>query len=247
MNICCISHGLSSSDIILIITAAILLLTLIAIQYGNVENARMNRLQSAQNAIIKQMDYHNNLVKGISIHLALAGRGYGEPNMPNIATGQDAFEIFYDILKQKYITMPGNTYKSNDDMDAEERRMQDSFTALYREHGSKFGNYFKNLYSLINYIDDKDIKGFEKDYYIGLIKSQLSKYEILLLAYDCICFKDEKPQGKNFIEFAKKYDLLSALETDELIDSSAVSAVKHIDIFTNRHGITFGNTREFTN
>ena len=201
---------------------------------GNEENARLNRLQAVENTILKQIEFHNNLLKGISINIALTGRGYGIPNAPANASGQEAFEIFYDILKNNYITMPGNTFKNANDIDAEERRIKDSFTQLYKEYGSMFGNYFKNLYLLVKYINDKNIKGFDKSYYFDLVKSQLSKYEILLLAYDCIWIQDDKPKGEKFIEFAKDNNLLSALETDELIKS--VSSVKHIDIFKNRYG-----------
>ncbi len=246
MNIYCISTSLSNSDLILIVTAIILLLTLIVIQKGNLENARLNRLQAAENTIMMQIEFHNNILKGINVNIALAGRGFGFPDAPNTAYGQEAFEIFYEILKQSYITMPGNTYKNAQDMDAEERRIKDSFTNLYNYHGSKFGNYFKNLYLLVKYISDLKIKGFDKGYYIDLVKSQLSKYEILLLAYDCIWIQD-KLKEINFIELAKNNNLLSALETDELINSEKVSDVKHKDIFANRYGITFGKPIEYTN
>lgn len=242
MNICCISFSLSSSDIIPIITAIILLLTLIVIQKGILKNGRLNRLQAAENTIIKQIEFHNNILKGISIDTEWSRREYALP----IEHGQEAFEILYDILKQNYITMPGNTYNNNEDIDAEERRIKDSFTKLYNEHGNKFGNYFKNLYLLIKYINDIKIKGFDKEYYIDLVKSQLSKYEILLLAYNCIWIQDQ-PKGKNFIELAKDNNLLSALETDELIDSNRVSLVNHKDIFTNHYGITFRKPIEYTN
>jgi Putative phage abortive infection protein len=81
-------------------------------------------------------------------------------------------------------------------------------------------------------------------YYIDLVKSQLSKYEILLLAYDCIWIQD-KTRGENFMELAKYNNILSALEAGELIES--VSEVKHIDILKNRYAIIFGGPVEFTN
>jgi hypothetical protein len=235
---------LSITDIIGIVTAFILLFTLLAIKKSNEENSRLNRLQSAENTIIKQLEFHADMLKGISINIALTGRGFGAPNMPVNAYGQEAFELFYDILKDSYITMPGNSFKGADDIEAEENRIKDSFTALYNDHGSKFGNYFENLYLLVAYIHDRTMKDFDKDYYIDLVKAQLSKYEILLLAYDCIWIQD-KPKGRNFIEFAKQYNLLSALETKELIVS--VSAVKHEDIFKDKYGIQFRKPMEFTN
>lgn len=237
---------LSNSDTILIVTAAILLLTVIVIQKGNLENARYNRLQAAENIIMKQLEFHNNIVKSINVNIALAGRGYGLPDAPNTAYGQEAFEIFYEILKQSYITMPGKFYKNARDADAEERRIKDSFTKLYNDYASKLGNYFKNLYLLVKYINHIKIKGFDKGYFIDLVKSQLSKYEILLLAYDCIWIQD-KSKGSDFIELARTTNLLSALEIDELINSEGVSEVKHKDIFTNQYGINFDKPIRYTN
>ena len=88
------------------------------------------------------------------------------------------------------------------------------------------------------------MKGFDNKYYIDLVKSQLSRYEILLLAYDCIWIQD-KPKEENFIELAKNTGLFSALETDALMRS--VSAVEHRDIFEQRYGIVFRQPVKFTN
>jgi len=205
------------------------------------ENARLNRLQAVENTILKQLEFHYNLLNRIKINYGLAGRGFGYPNAPSDAYGQEAFELFYEILKENYLTMPG-FFKEN--INDEERRIKDSFTQLYKVHGSLFGNYFKNLYLLIKYINDINVAGFERRYYIDLVKSQLSKYELLVLAYDCIWIQD-KPKGENFIEFAREYKLLSALEEDELIKSA--SSINHTNIFNERYGIAFGRPIEFTN
>ena len=222
------------SNIILIITAVILFVTLIVMQKGNMENVGFNRLQAAGNTIMKQIEFHNNLLKGISI----TKKGIVAPNVPNIAYGQDAFKIFYEDLEGFYKDRKENY---NDTINDEDKRIRDSYNQLYNKYPSQLGNYFKNLYLMVFYIDyinSRKIKGFNKDYYISLIKAQLSKYEILLLPYNCIWIQRKaKPEGQNFIEFAKTYNLLSALETDELIES--VSSVKHIDLFKDLYGITF--------
>jgi len=234
-------------SIILAITAVILYITARVMKNGNAENGMLNRLQSAENTILKQLEFHNNLLRGIKINYESTGRGFGSPNPPVDACGQEAFELLYDTLKQNYMKIPGNSYKRESDMGAEERRIKDSFNQLYKEFGSVVGNYFKNLYLLVKYINDKGkditLKGFDKKYYIDLVKSQLSKYEILLLAYDCIWIQD-KPEGENFIEIARDSKLLTALEPEELFIS--VSKVKHSDIFKDRYGIEFRKPFDFT-
>ena len=153
MNICCISHNFSVSDIILLVTAIILLYTLFEMKKGNKENARLNRLQAVENTILKQIEFHINLLKGININIESTGRGFGTLNAPVNACGQEAFEIFYDSLKNNYVTMFGNTYKNEQDIDTEEKRIQDSFIQLYKEYGNMFGNYFKiiTIFKLFNH------------------------------------------------------------------------------------------------
>jgi putative phage abortive infection protein len=228
---------LTIDTIILTVTAIILYRTARIMKRGNDENAILNRVQAAENTIFKQIDFHNNLLNAIIV-----------PSRGGYIHGQDAFKFMYDELKEIYHRMPGNAYKDPFDIDAEDNRIKDSFYQLYQEFGNSFGNYFKNLYLLVKYIDDKSndtsLKGFQADYYINLIKSQLSKYEILLLAYDCIWIQD-KPKGEKFIELAKRNDLLSALEPEELFQS--VSNVTHIELFRVRYGIDFEHPRAFTN
>jgi len=235
---------ISIDSLILAITGVILFVTAWIMKKGNDENARLNRLQAVENTILKQLEFHYNLLSRIKVNYGSAGRGFGYPNAPSDTNGQEAFELLYEILKGNYERMPGNTYQNKLDMNAEERRIKDAFTQLYMEYGSLIGNYFKNLYLLVKYVQGVKYKAFDKNYYIDLIKSQLSKYEILLLAYDCIWIQD-KSQGENFIELAAHSNLLSALETDQLITS--VSEIKHVDIFKNRYGISFRKPKEFTN
>ena len=240
MNIRYFFSHITNSDIILLITAVILTITAVILLYTYFatkksirENERLNRLQAAENTIIKQIEFHYNILNGIKVKHEGTGGHFSDK--PQIAHGQDAFEIFYFKLSEIYSRM--SSY-FEDSVAGEEKRITDSFIQLYNWYGSQFGNYFKNLYLLISYIDALKIKDFNTGYYIDLVKSQLSKYEILLLAYDCIWIQDkDKNDGKNFIQFAKKYNLLSALEKNELIKSK--SPINHTSVFDEHYGIVF--------
>lgn len=186
---------------------------------------------------MKQIEFHYTLLKGISIDIRSTGRGYGYEGAQNVLFGQETFQIIYDDLSNIYLNING-TYTDDFKRILEQESVKKliakkgqlegliyaSFTILYNhnEYGSKFGNYYKNLYYLIRYIDKLSKKkeyneeSGKIEYYIDLIKAQLSKYELLLLAYDCIWIQD-KPKGENFIDYASKYALLSALETENLI------------------------------
>lgn len=246
---CCVLYDLSDSDkiallntVVVSITALILFLTLKAIKKTNEDNAKLNHIQSAENTIIKQIEFHYNILNGIKVKKY----HYPENQRDDIGwweegSGQQAFEILYNTLKDNYIE---NHDKSDliKSQEEEEKLIVISFQTLYNVYGSQFGNYFKNIYYLVQYIDKLSIKSEyidEKEkieYYINLIKGQLSKFEILLLAYDCIWIQT-KPKGERFIDYAGKYGILSALEKKELIHSNTFD---HNAIFKS-YGINFEN------
>lgn len=51
MSICCIFFRLTVNDVILLVTAIILLFTLFEVKKSNEENAKLNRIQAAENTI----------------------------------------------------------------------------------------------------------------------------------------------------------------------------------------------------
>lgn len=165
-------------------------------------NQILNQVASAENTIIKQIEFHYKLHDRVN---ALS------------PGGKFAFKHVYLSFGEIY---KKGKYAGSYKFDEIESQINDSFGDLYNSFDGAFGNYFKNLYSLVKYIHElPDRKEYRKSYYISLVKSQLSKYEILLLAYNCVWIRN-KPQGENFIDFAKKYELLSALEADALIHAS---------------------------
>jgi hypothetical protein len=203
--ICCQSHSNCFSfikDYQTLIGAGIAAALVV---WGWFKQGALNRLQAAEGTIIKQIEFHYTILDGIEV--------YDKEEEAEIR-GKAAFDYLYRELEKFYDPRPENFSK---DIDQVEDRITISFDKLYTEYGNQFGNYFKNLYLLIDHIDQITLEGFDKTYYIELVKAQLSKYEILLLAYDCIWIRWDKLKGKKFIDYAKKYKLLSSLETNELI------------------------------
>ena len=153
------------------------------------KNEKYNRLQAVKTTVFKMIDLHNNIISNIT-----------------------PFQTMYDYLKV--------CYNEVEEMD-EKKRIKMAFNKLYLVH-SEVGKYYKNLYLIIEYIQMKEqqnIIGLDSNYYIRLIKAQLSKYEILMLAYNCVWIEGEtdKEDDKEFIRLARCYKLFSALEDKELI------------------------------
>jgi hypothetical protein len=194
------------------------------------ETARLNRIQTVENTIIKQLEFHYEVLDEIE--------AYSEEE-ETLLTGKRAFGTLYKNLELLYVNKQGDY---PDTLVGQNQKIQDTFTDFYQEYGSILGSYYKNLYLIIDYIDDiikvEKLQGFKHEFYIDLVKAQLSKYEILLLAYDCVWMQADKPPGKNFIEFARDYHLLTALEAEELIRRSR-NDESHRTLFRERFRIIF--------
>jgi uncharacterized membrane protein len=77
--------------------------------------------------------------------------------------------------------------------------------------GNEFGGYFRTLYNILLFVDNSvDIEN--KSFYTKLLRAQLSRYEVLILFYNCLSsFGEEK-----LFPLVKKYKLLKHMETDFL-------------------------------
>ena len=82
------------------------------------------------------------------------------------------------------------------------------YTMAYYEFLSELSHYFRHLYYIITFVDDSKIINLsEKKYYLNLVRAQLSNYEMVLLAYNCI-----SPLGKNFKPLIVKYKLIKNID-----------------------------------
>src|SRR5262249_7424572 len=139
-------------------------------------------------------------------------------NLVNINGQQMTFRDMSQILD--------GLYKSAEDPNKGiKEQIKNAFEKLYTNTHGVFGSYYKNLYCLVKYIHDLGVNHPKRSYYIDLIKAQLSKYEIILLFYDCIWINDQQP-GENLIDYVIELDILSSLEDTELIRPT------HRDFFT---------------
>lgn len=84
----------------------------------------------------------------------------------------------------------------------------------YQTFVTNGGSYFRNLYGLIEFVDERELLSTKEKYeYIILLRSQLSDFELALLFYSCIS-KDDSKKLKSLIE---KYALFSDLPNGILI------------------------------
>jgi hypothetical protein len=109
--------------------------------------------------------------------------------------GRRIFRSSYDNLREKR---------------ASKKTIRDSYAAYYKRYGSTMGHYFRNLYHIVKFVDRSDVK--DKGFYLGILFAQLSKYELLILFYNCL-----SEVGANFKPYLEKDGLLENMNYDALI------------------------------
>lgn len=197
----------NANAIIAISTAGLLIFTIIlaVIAYRTFKSSvRFSRGQSIENTFFKMIELHISKCNGMYFFFA------GDDKR---VYGVEAFACLYAQLKGNY-----KTCKNSNKGYAERELIEKAFQKFYH-YNSQIGSYYKNLYYLVKYIDQiEDVK--IKEVYKGILKAQLSRFEILLLAYDCIWIEGDKNKDDEFSTLIGKFDLLSALEIDSLLDKS---------------------------
>ena len=168
---------------------------------ANLDNMIFNQRQATENTIFKMLEYHSTNYR--EMHFLF-------PKQDKRIYGSEAFAAMYVQLRNNYLNSVDNKKTALE-------LIKDAFTSLYLNN-SQIGAYYKNLYLLLKYIDNaKQIDS--KDVYISILKAQLTRYEILLLPYNCVWIEGDKEVNEEFTTLVGKYDLLTALEQDALIDS----------------------------
>jgi hypothetical protein len=156
---------------------------------------KVSKAQSTENTIIKQIEFHHKILDRMST-MNINGQQMSFRDMSQTLDG------IYKLSENPNIAII--------------KQIKNAFSKLYLNTHGILGSYYKNLYCLVKYIHELGEKYPKRSYYIDLVKAQLSKYEIILLFYDCIWIDDQE-EGENFIDYAIGLNLLSALEDDGLI------------------------------
>lgn len=136
-----------------------------------------------------------------------------------VATGRDAFRHFYGRkfarIYCSHIKGPG--------LKEERELVRLAFDQLYRKSGSDFGQYFRSLYHAVRWVHEAAQPVSWKKRQMDLIFCRLSRFELVMLAYNCLSTRGEV----RFKPLLEKYGLLEHLDEDLFLDSSHRSFFAH--------------------
>lgn len=146
-------------------------------------------IQRFETTFFNMITLHNDIVQSIKIETIQSSK---EAQI-EIYTGRACFEFLYNKLN--FPLTQGFRLSA----------IIEGYNAFFEEYQDMVGHYFRNLYRTTKFIhENENLTMEEKKNYIGILRAQLSTYELLLIFYNGLSdFGSEK-----FLPLIKKYDLL---------------------------------------
>jgi Putative phage abortive infection protein len=177
-------------------------------------------LRDFRTSVFDLLRLYNDIVLAIHLRRALTHEVTAE--------GRSCFQEFYNQFKSAY-----QKTKREREVDAtkivhdivagepsvgvrkisETELLRIAYEVFFRDHQHEVGHYFRTLYRIVRFIDEGAVDG--KRWYTGILRAQLSTFEITLLFYNCL-----SDVGRDFKRYVEKYCLLDNLNCDLLIDTS---------------------------
>lgn len=84
---------------------------------------------------------------------------------------------------------------------------------LYEENGHFLGQYFRNMYYVLNTIDQSSLNDTNKAYYAHLYRAQLSRYELALGVFNAVWEKS----SFDMVRLLLKYDILDDVYREDIV------------------------------
>lgn len=107
------------------------------------------------------------------------------------------------------------TIAYSDKLSAKERveTIAEVYGQLYEEKGHFLGQYFRNMYYVLNTIDQSPLNDTEKEYYAHLYRAQLSRYELALGVFNAVWQKS----SLDMVRLLLKYDILDDVYQEDIV------------------------------
>lgn len=158
------------------------------------QNETMKR-QRFENTFFNMMSLLNETVNSFQLNLDVHGS----------AEGRDTFSLMqkrmHTFWEQSINHNHGQTIQNI---------YETSYVGIFQ---GILGHYFRNLYRIIKFVDESDLKDEEKSLYVKIVRAQLSNQELFLLFYNCAYYEE----GLNFKVYVEKYALLNNFPLGDLL------------------------------
>jgi len=193
-----------------------------------IEQNNTLKLQQFESTYFNTLHLFTNLVQNITYREPIEVRLFESRGdallQPRVYKGNECFESYYESLRRRYRTKYEDYIKNElhielkdavqleISLDKLNEFSKNAYFSFFENYQSDLGHYFRTLYNLIRFVDEKFIEN--PRYYTNLIRAQLSTYEHLMIFYNGISQYGEK----KFKPLIEKYSLLNNMPQDLLID-----------------------------
>jgi uncharacterized membrane protein len=167
-------------------------------------------VQRFENTFFQMVSLHNDIVNSINIDGKI---------------GRRLFRDLFNILEYYYNNVAMDNKHNNKE---EIVKIRIAYNDFFEDKQQELGHYYRNLYRIIKLIDENDSLTYvEKKNYIGIIKAQLSSFELTLLLYNSLSIN-----GQKFLLLIGKYNLFDNLNEKLLLRE------KHLFIYKNEYDLS---------
>jgi hypothetical protein len=186
-------------------------------------------LQNISNNFFKLIDQNKKILEGVncdSSHL--------QPDEIK-SKGKDFFDDLCELISKDYNAVKTNDLEYLNNMDESlktktlnkdgKNLLLDIYDHYFHIHQSDLAHYFRNLYHIVRYIENCKIRKEEKAEFIKILGSQLSNYELLLLAYHGL-----NEYEQEFYPYIENYHLLESLNNEKRLPVPYIKRIVDIEI-----------------
>lgn len=166
------------------------------------------KVQRFENTFFKMLEFLENCRNDVFY------QGFQRPPLE----GRDAIKALYDSFTNTFLCrwVQDSNFKQirvfKDECKSREG-VSEEYSNFYVKYGDELGQYYRTLYNILKLVDRADFLD-DKTVYTNLVRAQLSRYELLLLFYNCVSvFGIEK-----MAPLIRKYNMLKHLESTVLLE-----------------------------
>ncbi|MFJ7932116.1 putative phage abortive infection protein [Peribacillus sp. NPDC096448] len=135
-----------------------------------VEQGETMTLQRFESTFFNMINLHNTIIKSLS----------AIDDVGNKKTEREAFKVFLEKIRSKHNTY---SHQQENGINGIADKLKSVYGGLYHDNEPIYGQYFRNLSTLITFVYTSEISEENKEKYMEIIKSQLSSIESTVLLY----------------------------------------------------------------
>lgn len=163
------------------------------------EQGQTMALQRFESTFFNMLALHNEIVKSLVIEFGIESQG----------NDREGFLMVALEMQSRYKSL--NAFDRLENVNSDLERIKIVYKVVFKDVEPQLGHYFRNLYRIVKFVHESQLSNKDKRNYIGIIKAQLSAYELVMLFYNGI-----SEYGDKFLPLMKEYNLLDNLNEDLL-------------------------------